>query len=510
MVTKWSPLPIKEGGTDGTTPKSARRALGISEGVSSDNFVSVKDFPFGAVGDGVTDDHVAEQAVINAGPNIEILFPPAIYLQGTTTLTITKNNTGLTGQAPAVSGGTQGGGGSDSLDFGPTLKYTGTGTAFLLGVNPGVAGTFLWNPQMTNLRLKVATATAIALRAYMTNGGRFQNVHTFGSSGTGVGLKVEGCIDTVFDSFDIQGYSGAGGVHANYLSNGILMIPGFSGSPSTTVLFRNCYLHYCLNGATFADFSVNEDCTYEANGGYGAIVNTNGSASFVRPWFEANDTAEIYFGASSKTIVEGSQSINSGARVNFFDGSLPTLVVLRNNQFRSSNVAPTLFISGGSSFAGVRLVLDNNTFPAGFGIGNSIGISWRNVEVVGMRLVTYRFRQTAVAANTAYNMSQDNGDVNAYQMPDKGHILGSYTYYVTQNITAGTYTTGVKKNGSAVATFTSGANAATPSQVDGQYYIDKFVKGDMLQATVTTSVGFLAINGAFITEVIVAFGEDGI
>lgn len=57
--TKWSPLPIKEGGTDGTTPFSARRALEISEGASSANMVSVKDFPFGAKGDGVIDDTAA-------------------------------------------------------------------------------------------------------------------------------------------------------------------------------------------------------------------------------------------------------------------------------------------------------------------------------------------------------------------------------------------------------------------------------------------------------------------
>jgi hypothetical protein len=76
MVTKWQPLPIKEGGTDGTTPKSARRALGISEGVSSDNFVSVKDFPFGAVGDGVTDDTAAITAVEALPASVTYIYVP--------------------------------------------------------------------------------------------------------------------------------------------------------------------------------------------------------------------------------------------------------------------------------------------------------------------------------------------------------------------------------------------------------------------------------------------------
>lgn len=42
MPTKWNPLPIEEGGTDGTTPKSARRALGLeisTGGAANVNFL---------------------------------------------------------------------------------------------------------------------------------------------------------------------------------------------------------------------------------------------------------------------------------------------------------------------------------------------------------------------------------------------------------------------------------------------------------------------------------------
>jgi hypothetical protein len=42
MVTKWNPLPIEEGGTDGTTPRSARRALGLeisTGGAANVNFL---------------------------------------------------------------------------------------------------------------------------------------------------------------------------------------------------------------------------------------------------------------------------------------------------------------------------------------------------------------------------------------------------------------------------------------------------------------------------------------
>lgn len=462
------------------------------------DIISVKDF--GAVGDGVTDDHVAEQTVINAGPNIEILFPPATYLQGTTTLTITKNQTGLRGGSPALRG--------NVTDAGPVLKYTGTGTALLIGSNPDVNATFITDTQIQNLRLKVATNTAIGLRAWLPDGGRFKNVHVYGSSGAGTGISVEGAVNTTFDSCDVSGQEGAA-APANYLNIGILAKNGFSNSPLTTTRFRDCYLHYCLFGGQIDADEYTEwtDCVFEANT-YGVAINQNAVTVFHHCWWEANLTYDVYFGANSSTVLENCPNINSYTRQTFFSGSLPKLVVIRGCRFSSSHVAPRFLDPGGGSFLGTRFVLDNNTLPAGFTFG-ALNSTWRNVEVVGMRLVTYRFRQTGVAANTAYNMPQDNADVNAYQMPDKGHILGSYTYYVTQNITAGTYTTGVKKNGGAVATFTSGANAATPSQVDGQYYTDKFVKGDTLQATVTTSVGFLAINGAFITEVIVAFGDDG-
>lgn len=92
MPTNWTPLPIEDGGTGGTTPFSARRALGISEGASKDNMVSVKDSPFGATGNGVTNDAAAFQAAHDSAPEGSIIYmprPSVAYLINTQ-LSITK------------------------------------------------------------------------------------------------------------------------------------------------------------------------------------------------------------------------------------------------------------------------------------------------------------------------------------------------------------------------------------------------------------------------------------
>lgn len=478
---------------------------GVSSGASSRTVnaklseieVSLLDFP--VVFDDSTDNSTALQNQFNKGPGVAFAVPIGIA-RFATGLTWTNHRFGLYGKAPPIRG--------NQTDAGPCLKYTGTGTGLLLGVNPGVAGTFLEEAQIENLRLKVGTTTSIALRLYMLAGGRLRNVFVYGNSGSRTGIKVEGCIDTTLEGCDVQGQEGAGGVSASYLQHGIQMIGGFSNSPTTTTTFRQCYLHYCLAGATVADHSIWEDCIFEACTN-GMTVGANAVVRLNRPWFESNVDKELYLTAGCEVVLENSANVNSGSRQHYFDGAGAFTLIVRNNRFLTSHVAPRFFDPAGSSIAGARIVMDSNVLPSAFTIGGN-GIDWRDVQVIGMRLATYRFRQTAVAANTAYDMPQDNGSTNAFNLPEKGHLLASYCYYVGATITAGTFDTAVKKNGSAVANLTSGNFSATPGGVHSQYYANTFAAGDTLQAYVHTSGTFAATGGEFITEVIVAFGEDGL
>jgi hypothetical protein len=250
-----------------------------------------------------------------------------------------------------------------------------------------------------------------------------------------------------------------------------------------------------------------EDCIFESNNSSGIEVGINAEVHLLRPWFEANIYNAIYLQSNSTTIIDGSQSINVYANQYFIAGFHPKLLVIRNSVLSSTHASPVL-IHAGQAFSGCRLVLDNNILPANFTIG-SADLTWRDVQIVGMRQTPYRFRQTGVAANTSYDMPQESGSTQSFKMPDKGHILGTYTYY-SGTISAGTFATGVKKNGSAVTNLNGATAADNPKVVDSQYYLNTFATGDTLQATVTTSVGFAATGGEFITEVIVAFGEDGL
>lgn len=476
---------------------------------------SVNALDAGVVQDGVADNSVSLQQLLNNGPFYQFDLSPNVALFNAD-LTWTHHNFGVRGLSPAVRGGAGGGGGSDAVDYGPTLKYTGAGNALTVGVDPGGAGTFIFDPQIENIRLRVAVLTAIALRVWMAAGARIKNVHIFGSSGAGVGISLEGCIDTVLEGCDVQGYMGAGGVVANQLSEGLHIktaLGTFGASICTTIRVRNCYFHYCVMGANCNsdDSTIFEDTIFEANV-LGVAVAQHSQTTLKNCWFEGNDT-NIYFAAASKTLMDGG-ILNSYTRQIFCDGAVPDLVSLRNVALATSHAAPLLFNPVGGSLAGMRLVIDNCSLPANFtinggGYPSPNGINWKNVEVVGMRQVVYRFRKAAVAANVAYFMPQDNGSAYPFLMPEKGHILASHTYYVGAAITAGAFDTGVLKNGASVVSMVGAASAATPLEVNGIHYRDKFAAGDTLQAYVHTNAAFLAVGGEFITEILVAFGNDG-
>lgn len=452
--------------------------------------------------DDSTDNSSALETALDDGPHIGFVVPVGVA-RFATGLTWTDPYVGLYGVSPPVF--------LNDTEGGPVLRYTGTGTALTIGEAPDTNGNFLEGVQIENVRFRLATNTTRGLRLWHLNDADLRHVHVYGSSGASrYGIVAEGCINTVLDNVEVGGQEGAGGVPANYLDNGLRIINGSGGSISTTLTIRKGYFHYCLTGVHLgADGSgiSFEDTIFEANT-TGLVIGSTNNVQVTRCWFEANGTTDIYFTGDSQSVVEAC-NINAGARQLILDGAAPKLVVLRNCKIFTTHGTPYLFNPAGSSLAGMRLVLDNNTLPASFNIGG-VGIDWRDVQVVGMRTAVYRFRQTGAAAGAAYNMPQDNGSTYATPMPEKGHVLASYTYYRGANITAGWFAVNVNKNGVAIANLNSPAFTATPGRVDGQYYRDTFAAGDTIQPYLVTDAAFAAIGGEFITEIIVAFGEDGL
>lgn len=110
MTTSWTPLPIEQGGTGGTTPLSARRALGLqvpTGGAANVNFLpagagavpepvqtalrrTVFAGQYGAVGDDVADDNVHLQALLNLGGKL-ILGGGKTYRNFAANLTFVAN-----------------------------------------------------------------------------------------------------------------------------------------------------------------------------------------------------------------------------------------------------------------------------------------------------------------------------------------------------------------------------------------------------------------------------------
>src|SRR5258708_4027141 len=94
ISSNFHPLPVDRGGTGGNTPNSARHGLGLdlpipatsigydqsvtapagSVAAKLQQIISVKDAPFNALGDGVTDDGAAISAAIAAAHTVFVPF----------------------------------------------------------------------------------------------------------------------------------------------------------------------------------------------------------------------------------------------------------------------------------------------------------------------------------------------------------------------------------------------------------------------------------------------------
>ena len=135
---------------------------------------------YGADPSGVADSTQAIQAAIDAAQaltNSPTISIPAGEYKITDTLTITRSNISIVGESSPSRGP-----GSDSTGTtrGSTLRYSGTGTAVLIGVAPDVNGTFIDGIIFANLRIEVDNTTQCALRVWTSSNGLFSNIAIFG------------------------------------------------------------------------------------------------------------------------------------------------------------------------------------------------------------------------------------------------------------------------------------------------------------------------------------------
>lgn len=192
MPTPWNALAIKSGGTSGTTPLSARRALGISEGATTDNMVSVKDFPFRAVGDGVTDDTASIQAAIDAVhiAGGTLMLPSGIYkLNGTLIFTSGVN---VQGDGRGVS----------------VLSYVGSGIA----VDTSYAGA-------------------------VTTGVHFSDFTITSLTGT-IGMRLQAAIAIKLERVEITSIT-----RTAFTTAGLQISPVNAGNPALSIIIDDCDIH---------------------------------------------------------------------------------------------------------------------------------------------------------------------------------------------------------------------------------------------------------------------------
>lgn len=171
---------------------------------------------YGALCDGVTDDHVAIQAAITAVSSAGgvITFPAGTCYLGTVGLSITGNNVRLigAGDTGVGSGGT-------------TLLYGGTGSAITIGTT----GAFNFNDGIDQLLITAnATAKASATAVGLTlNNSQYFTGHNLGISyfQAGIGLLAQGNGATYYTAsnsfYDPNFYSNHIGIRSTTINSGV-------------------------------------------------------------------------------------------------------------------------------------------------------------------------------------------------------------------------------------------------------------------------------------------------
>lgn len=470
-------------------------------------FVNVK--WYGAVGNGITDDTTAIQAAIDAAKTTKqaVYFPTGKY-KTTSTLIINDHYLSLIGIGQ-VSVGL--GSDSGSTTYGATIRYYGTGTALLIGLNPGNDGNFIYGTKIENLRIETDNNTSIGMRVWHAAHSRFNNIAIFGMKGsTKIGLKIEAGIDNIYERIDITGSGQTSGANSTEYAIGLEGALGFGNDIATTTVFRRCYFHYCniaahLPGVIF-DF---EDTIFEASG-LGVQLENNGVASFTRCWWEANITDDIYF--NNANIVINGGRINSYGRQRFFVGNGVMSLSIRDVVFSSTHIAPSLFgpINENTAMSATGLaILSGNVLPVNIAIGGSANRDYTCIQNIDMRKHVYRFKAAGVTGSVGPidPMLQESGLAMDVYLPENGHFLG-VNIYSSGALTGGTRYLQVQKNSVSIASLLQPDSNVQRTVWSLSYYEEKFVKGDLLRCYFATTG--LTSTTDFIVEVIVAFGNDGV
>jgi hypothetical protein len=475
--------------------------------------VNVRDF--GAVGDGATDDTAAIQAAINYGAanGIEIQIPSGIY-KTTAPLTVTVNGTSICGLGSIPLG-------TNTTGKGPIIRYYGTNKALDIGIAPTVNGTFIYNTRIENLRIEMDTNASTAMRVWHSYGGFFNNISIYGQIGfANTGLLVNAGVDNVYQQIEISGNGpGSVGPTVAYLGNGLFATLGYSNESATTTVFRNCYFHYCRYGANLLYQFNFENCIFEACD-YGVTTSAFLISKFTTCYFEANNTLDCVLESSATTesaaIFDGCSFAGYSRQTFFGQGSGVNKLTLLNCRFSTSNAAPLLFNTSQVAVTSTGVLLINGcSFPAAMLIGGLFTTNWYpKVSQTDKNVISYRFVQKAVAANTAYSPMPTEAAISGglYIMPTTGKVIGVNSYY-TNTISAGNFYYSTKVGGSAIAELSfPTVPVQTANQVFSGTDILKYsvAAGSTLQVDLTTSAGFSPTGVDLVIEVLVAHGKTAI
>jgi hypothetical protein len=328
---------------------------------------------FGAVGDGHTNDANAIQVAYNtlgtAGGGT-LVIPAGNYFIGTTSLVFTSPYVKIVGVGNPNTHLNNVAGNSPT-----TITYSGTGTAITIGAS----GT-QWTQgiSMENIGLVVAEGTNSGMDLYGFKDGYIRNVSIFGNSGSSnFGMRVYGCISSVFDMVQISG-AGTQVSVANYLGVGIQFLPS-SFQVATASDCHRCYFHYCLTGVKVTGSLINfENCDIEAcTTGFNQDQNSEIEMSDSKL---ENNTTQIYFGGASAGGVAYMNMrncfFNHYSVQILFDGAstVAETICFQDCEFASDNATPYLFTSAMLNSYGLHNISIINPLYAGAGAA-SFGIS---------------------------------------------------------------------------------------------------------------------------------------
>jgi hypothetical protein len=495
-----------------STLAAGRASMGPWEDISAMGMINVMDPVYGVAGDGTTDDTAALQDIIDYVQTLQhrpkIVFPARKY-KTTSTLTITGNNVSLFGLgAPSVGRGDD----SSNTTRGPCIRYYGSGTAVLVGVNPGVNGSFIYDTKIENMRIETDNNCACALKVWHGINGVYRNISIFGAKGAGtVGIQTNGGVNNLFDLCFIQGIGQTpGATESEYMEYGIRALLGYLNEPATTTTFRGCYINYVKYVADITTSFNFIDTIFETC--VRAITSSTGDikANFTRCWFEDCDDIGYMQGFNGAFT---DCSFNIYEKQYFFScGTGMARAVFNNCRFASTHATPYVFTPD-------AMFLDADSYcdisgcwfsPSNILLGGGAYSYANQVRMINMRKHEFSFVSASQAANTTVNPIATASGLTAFKVPEKGHAIG-VAIYPTSTLGAGTYSWSVNKNGSEIVTLSSTQFGSKSAAFAGftRHMQERVSAGDVISVSLTTSAGLTPNPSSFAVDVIMAYGSDG-